>query len=147
MANFIKLTEQNSDTSMQRKTTTKINSMTRFDITMSIDVMLAKLHSVLQHSHTLGPVVFSPLDGPMALQNLKVRKPHIIHNTWRSTSHKNFDKEKPQIPLLLSSNLTLTLGCFGGRSLGGCESSELISPKMDFTNLFNQQIYSGRRIL
>lgn len=86
MANFIKLTEQNSDTSMQRKTTTKKNnSMTRFDFTMSIDVMLTKLHSVLQHSHTLGPVVFSPLDGPMALQNLKVRK--TTYNPQHVTLH------------------------------------------------------------
>lgn len=59
--------------------------MTRFDITMSIDVMLTKLHSVLQHSHTLGPVVFSPLDGPMALQNLKVRK--TTYNPQHVTLH------------------------------------------------------------
>lgn len=74
MANFIKLTKQNSDTPMQKKTNQNYISMTSFDVTVPIEEMWTKLHSVSQHSHTLGPLVVSPLDGAMALQNLKGRK-------------------------------------------------------------------------
>lgn len=142
MANFIQLTKQNLDTSMQKKRNKNNISMTRFDITVSIKVMLAKLHSVLQHSHTqLGPVVVSPLDGLMALQNLKVGKWHRIHNTWHCTPRKNSDKEKPQIPLLPSSDLTVTRAWIGGCSRAGRSWKQWTNfAQIDLTNFTSRFI-------
>lgn len=103
--------------------------MTRFDITVSIDVMLTKLHSVVQHSHTLGPVVVSPRGGTMALQNWTVRE-NDIESTTRDTLHSTQElltKKKLlslcRCPSNWDSDERMTRG---GQSRGG---SELISPK------------------
>lgn len=120
--------------------------MTRFDITMSIDVMLTKLHSVLQHSHTLGPVVFSPLDGPMALQNLKVRK--TTYNPQHVTLHSTQELWQRK-----TSNPSVAVFKFDSdaRMFWRPEPGRLWKQWTHFSqngfHQVNQQIYSGRRIL